>query len=737
MTIRHTLGAALLTLAAALPSLATAQATDTVFANGFDPVMPTEAEAARFLNRATFGATPADIQSVRTLGYEAWIDQQIAAPRTIHRRALEELALSLPADTSIDRNDRLRQWYRAAVLGPDQLRQRMAFALSQIVVTSDLADSLSGEPLLMAEWNDLLARHAFGNYRDLLHDVTRSPAMGRYLTHIRNRKVETTGTPPNQLATVTPDENYAREVMQLFSIGLVERELDFSPVLVGGQPVPTYDNDMIAALSRVFTGLSHDCTGTAEVFPGAGVSIVRTCGTGCTGTDCRFTNTASLFFNSPPTDRTSANLLQDTTPTSRGLRHPDWFRPMVCYPRYHDTGRQAAGNNQIPGSPIGTPPPLWTGVAPQPPAAKPLVLGGQTLLTINPIDSPAQTSPNRALNCNDTGTNLSAAHRTACLNYCENSVNQAVNLLFAHPNTSTFVARQLIQRFVTSNPSPAYIGRVACAFEGNQAPAAQCGTPGSHARGDLRQTIRAVLLDPDARRPFGDAGLPLNFGKAREPILKLTQMWRSMGAVMPPLSARNWGPTSPQTSFAQRPLGAPSVFNFFEPDYKQAGTISAVGIDGTPSPAGLYSPEFQVVNEVSLIDTANELWNRICVGYGSNNCAGAFVATPPTNSAYIPPAALDALPIADGSAATDAALVEALNLRLMGGTMSGTINQSGTCPTGTPLTATLGTGMKGRLFGMLRCTSFNTLNANQDNRRRKALLLTHLILISPEYNTQR
>lgn len=734
MTIRHTLAAVLLTLAAGLPSTAQAQAqaVDMVFANSFDPVMPTEAEAARFLNRATFGATPADIQAVRTLGYEAWFDQQVAAPRTVHRRPLEELALTLPANTSIDRNDRLRQWYRTAVLAPDQLRQRMAFALSQVVVTSDLADSLSGEPLLMAEWNDLLARHAFGNYRDLLHEVTRSPAMGRYLTHIRNRKVETTGAPPNQLATVTPDENYAREVMQLFSIGLIERELDFQPILVGGQPVPTYDNDMIAALSRVFTGLSYDCTGTAEIFPGAGVSIARTCGTGCTGTDCRFTNTATLFFNNPPSDGTATNLVPDTTPINRGLRHPDWFRPMVCYPRYHDTGRQASGN-----SPTGTPPLPWTGVPPQPPADKPLVLGGETLLTINPIASPPQTSPNRALNCNDTGNNISAAHRTQCLAYCENSINQAVDLLFAHPNTSTFVARQLIQRFVTSNPSRDYIRRVACAFEGNQAPAAQCGTPGSHARGDLRQTIRAVLLDPDARRPLGDAGLPLNFGKAREPILKLTQMWRSLGAVMPPLSARNWGPTSPQTSFAQRPLGAPSVFNFFEPDYKQAGTISAVGIDGSPSANGLYSPEFQIVNEVSLIDTANELWNRICVGYGSNNCSGAFVATPPTNSAYIPPAALDALPIADGSAASDAALVEALNLRLMGGTMSGTINQAATCPAGTPLVATLGTGMKGRLFGMLRCTAFNTLNGNQDNRRRKALLLAHLVLISPEYNTQR
>jgi uncharacterized protein (DUF1800 family) len=706
---------------------AVAQGADTIFTSGFEIVPPADAEAARFLNQATFGATPADIAAVRSLGYSGWIDQQFTISPTPHRRALEELALSLAANASINRDDRMRQWYRVAVLGPDQLRQRLAFALSQILVVSDESDALSQEPLMIAEWNDMLARGAFGNYRDLLEDVTRSPAMGRYLTSLRNRKFE---------GSVTPDENYAREVMQLFSIGLFERELDYAQIVVGGNPVATYNNDMIAALSRVFTGLSYACTANAEPFPGAGVTLVRNCGPG-DAIQRRFNsgpapNLFNQFFNDPPRDDNANNLIPNTAPLNRGLRHPDYFAPMVCYPRYHDAGRQS---NNAP----------WTGVAPQPMPNKTLVIAGQTLQTILPIaQSGATTQPT---NCNTTGAStatvpygLDDANRQACVNYCENNIDGAVNMLFTHPNTSSFVARQLIQRFVTSNPSPAYIRRVSCAFEGTTAQAGECSPVSNNARGDLRAVIKAVLLDVEARRPFGNPATAVNFGKTREPILKLTQFWRSMGATMPPLAGRNWGPTNPQSSYAQRPLGAPSVFNFYEPDYKQAGPISAVDINGNPSTSGLFSPEFQIMNEVSVVDTANDLFGRVCAGYGGNNCSGAFAATPPTDRAYIAPASLDTLPIADGNAGSDAALIEALNVRLMGGTMGGSIDAAAACPTpgATPtLTAVLGSGMKGRLYGMLRCTAFNTLGATQDNRRRKALLLAHMILISPEFTTQR
>jgi uncharacterized protein (DUF1800 family) len=716
--------AASLGFAAAL-STASALAQDAIFRDGLDPVASTDAEAARFLNQATFGATAADITRVRQIGLGGWIDEQLVVPRSLHRRPLEEFALTLAANTTISRDDRLRQWYRVAAASPDQLRQRMAYSLSQILVVSDLSDALSQEPLLVADWNDMLARHAFGNYRDLLIDVSRHPAMGRYLTHLRNRKLE---------GTIAPDENYAREIMQLFSIGLFERELDWSPILVGGQMVPTYDNEMIATLARVFTGLSHQCTGTEEIFPGAGVSIVRNCGAG-DAIQRRFNsgtapNLGTLFFNGLPIDDNANNLLPADTPLNRGLRHPDLFRPMVCYPRYHDAGRQS--NN--------TP---WTGVSPQPPANKALVLAGQTIQTIAPIAQAAGTA--QVTNCNVTGSptanppfGLDAINRQACVDYCENSVDGAVSMLFNHPNTSSYVARQLIQRFVTSNPSPAYIRRVACVFEGSTAPAGECpGPTATHARGDLRRVITAVLLDPDARRAPNAAGQPVNFGKPREPILKMVHLWRSFGASLPALAVRGGYPTNVSQSYGQRPLGAPSVFNFYEPEYKQAGQISAVDINGNPSTTGLYSPEFQIINEVSIVDTANDLYRRVCLGYGGSNCSGAFAATPP-NEVHLPPASIDALPIADGTAASDQALIEALNLRLLGGSMSGTMDTVSACPPApVPLTTMLGTGMKGRLYGMLRCTGFNTLNATQDNRRRKALMLIHMILISPEYATQR
>ena len=723
---RFRLGAVLAVLGFASAPLA---AQDVILSSTFEPPFPEQPEAVRFLNQATFGATPADAARLRQLGIGGWLDEQFARSPSGHRRPLEQLALTLPASTQINSSDRLRQWYRVALTGQDQLRQRVGFALSQIVVASDVGDALSQEPLLVADWTDLLTRNAFGNYRTLLQETTRHPAMGRYLTHYRNRKIEVSGTP--QMATVTPDENYAREVMQLFSIGLFERELDYSPILVGGNPVATYDNNMIGALARVFTGLAHECTATAEPFPGAGFQIVRDCGAGCTGTDCRFTNTPMLFFNAPPSDRTAAALIPDTTPIDRGLRHPDFFRPLVCYPRYHDSGRQAVGN-----SPIGTTPLPWTGVAPQPAANKLLTLGGEPILTIEPIVSTPQTAPNRALNCHDTGNLISPAHRSACLAYCENNINSAIDLLFQHPNTSSFVARQLIQRLVTSNPTPAYIHRVACAFEGTSAQPGQCSPGSANPRGDMRAVISAVLLDRDAREL---GSLALNAGKAREPILKLTQLWRAFDAVVPAAGDRNFGPASPQGAYAQRPLGSPSVFNFFEPDFKQAGRLSSVNLNGDPSTEGLFAPEFQVLNEVTVIDTANDLYSRICAGYGGGSCSGAFAATPPTNAVYIPPASLDALPL-DGSAAGDAALVERLNTLLMGGAMSGTINTLAACPTPGPpptLTAVLGSGMKGRLYGMLRCTAFSSLNANQNDRRSKALYLTHLIALSPEYNTQR
>lgn len=680
-------GLALLALATCLfaASLA-AQEADPLFEDGFDPPFAfpdSDAEAARFLNQATFGATRADISQVRTAGYEGWIRQQFTVARSPHRQPLEQLAAGLANNTSINQDDRMRRFWQVAIGGPDQLRQKTAWALSQLIVVSDQNDLLAEEPLLVADWHDLLARNAFGNYRTLLGEATRHPAMGRYLTSLRNRKFE---------GNVTPDENYAREVMQLFSIGLVDRAIDFTPILDGaGNPSPTYDMNTISAIARVFTGLGHDCTGDQPI-AGTPVTMRRNCGAGCTGLDCRFTNTGTLYFNDPPRDNNTANLV-GTTAINRGLRHPDWFRPMVCYVRYHDTGRDLAGN-------------LWDGNGTPPPTKLIEVSGGQS--TIEIAASPAGSD------CRG-GSATPAADRVVCTNYCEESIERVVDLLFDHPNTPPMVARQLIQRFVTSNPSPAYVRRVACTFAGTSARPEDCPAPTTNARGDLQATLLAVLTDAEARRPLSAPGVPINNGKPREPLLKLAQLWRSFGAVLPPQTSRNWGPTNTTSAFGQRPLSAPTVFNFFQPDYQQPGPIAD---------AGLYSPELQIVNETTLINAANDLFGRVCAGYGNNDCSGAFATTPPTDRAYLPPAALDALP-------TDPLqLVNEVNLRLFGGAMSGSMNPAGQCFSG------VGTGMQGALYFMLRC-QMAPLGNTVNDRRRRALYLLHMVLISPEFAVQR
>ncbi len=668
-----------------------------IFADGFEQLQPTEAEAARFLNQAAFGAAPADLQAVRSVGIEAWINAQLLLPATMQRPLLEQFSRTLPLDRVMNR-DRIRVWQRQAITGADQLRQRMTYALSQIVVVSDRNDVLITLPILVAEWNDLLQRNAFGNYRELLQEASRSPAMGIWLTHLRNRKAE---------GTLAPDENYAREIMQLFSIGLFDRNFDFSPVLVEGELRPTYDNNTIATLARVFTGFSYDCTGN-QTIPSINVTINRNCG--CTGLDCRF-NAASLpglYFNSPP---------EEAIDTANRVLHPDYYRPMVCYPRYADTGRGTTGG-------------LYNGTT-EPTPAKRLLISGTERLVIPEIGAGQTTPPN----CHLTGSNINAADRTACLNYCENSLTQVVDMLFNHPNVPPFVAHQLIQRFVTSNPSPAYIRRVACTFAGTSATPAQCPAISNNPRGDLRATLRAVLLDAEARA--APASLPLNAGKPREPFLKLIQIWRTFGAIVPPLADRNFGPDRPEEAYGQAPLRAPTVFNFYEPLFQQPGAISQVNVAGQPvaNPEdALRSPEFKIINEVTALSAANDLFSRICRGYDGSDCNGAVDPTPPVGHVYIPPQSLDALPLAD-----DALLVETLVGRLIGPDVSGTINASGNCANGLAAGG-VGSGFKGVLYRLVKCRlSAQTPGFGQtvDDRRRKALYLIHMIAISPEFQTQR
>jgi len=597
-----------------------------------------DAEAARFLTQASFGPTAASVSEVRTLGFPAWIAAQKLLPTTLQRPILEQQVaahvLVDPRNAQYYNAFRVERWFNTAVSASDQLRQRMAFALSQIMVLSDQG-TLSNNPIGVAEYNDILLRHAFGNYRDLLREVTLSPVMGAFLTSLRNQKTDWTLDANNNLVAglIAPDENYASEVMQLFSVGLVERNRDFSPIQVGGQNAATYTQDEVTDTAQVFTGWAYACSGPATV---GGISINRNC-TGCIGSACNFSST--LFFSNPGRYAVPG--------TVTALMHPDAYLPMVCYPRYADTGRSATASNNY-------------AVLPAPNDIKSLIAGVNV--------APSSVACHASTTGNDQQT---------CLNYCTAQIDTQIDALFLHPNVPPMIARQLIQRMTTSNPSPGYIDRVAATFEND----------GSGVRGNLAAVAAAVLLDPEARATAPAA----NFGKVREPLLRLTAIWRGFGVQA---GGGVYGVTSPERFYAQRPLGAPSVFNFYEPDYQQPGEIAD---------AGLFSPELQILDESTAITTADELWRRVFAGYSTSNATSTTFSAP-TQGAYLSPTELDALP------SDNAGLIESLNQKLMFGAMSSTMK--------TKLTALLNADMAAA------------------DKRRKALDMIHLIAISPEFALQ-
>lgn len=209
------------------------------------PPPVTQDEAFQFLNQATFGATEAEVQRVVDMRFEAWIDEQLALPASLQLPHVQ--SLPIPQFIGELQNDRIDIWFRNALHGDDQLRQRVAFALSEIMVVSQLG-VLNNYPYALASYYDMLAENAFGNYRDLIEQVTLHPAMGVYLSMLGNEK-------PDPANNIRPDENYARELMQLFSIGLVELDLDGTVRTDGqGQPIPTYDQAVIEAFAHVYTG---------------------------------------------------------------------------------------------------------------------------------------------------------------------------------------------------------------------------------------------------------------------------------------------------------------------------------------------------------------------------------------------------------------------------------------------------------------------------------------------------
>ncbi len=407
----------------------------------------TKAEAFQFLNQASFGATEAEADRLIGMRYDAWIDAQLRAPTS--RQLPHMLSLPPPQFMGQLHVDRVDIWFRNSLLGEDQLRQRVAFALSEIMVVSQLG-ALQGRPFAVADYYDLLARNAFGNYRDLIEEVTLHPAMGVYLSMLGNER-------PNPTLNIRPDENYARELMQLFSIGLVELNIDGTVRLgADNQPVPTYDQEIIEGFAHVFTGWT--------------------------------------WANSP-------TFGSDRVPVT------SQYTPMELWPDYHDTG----------------PKQLLNGVV---------------------------------LPAGQSGTQ---------------DLADALDNIFNHPNVGPFMAIRLIQRLTTSNPSPAYVRRVAEVFNNN----------GNGVRGDLGAVVRAILLDPEAvPSPASDVD-----GKLKEPLLRLTQLFRAYDATS---NSGRYPLAAAYIIFGQGPLQSPSVFNFFSPFYAPPGEIRD---------AEMVAPELEIATE--------------------------------------------------------------------------------------------------------------------------------------------
>ena len=416
------------------------------------PLTTAQKQAARLLNQATWGATATEITRVSAMTPTAWVDEQLAKPLTTPSH-FDYVAMKGPLGTSEHINAFMESFWSQAATGQDQLRQRMVFALSEIFVTSAVNSGLDTQAAAHAAYHDLLARNAFGNYRQLLEDVSLSPVMGIYLSHMNNQKEDAaTGR--------LPDENYAREVMQLFSIGLWMLNQDGSRKLdATGNPIPTYGIPEVMGMAKVFTGWTFN-----------GVQA--------------------------------------------------WNAPMMNNPAITSTSVKNIVNGVT--IPAGT--------------------GGAASLKI------------------------------------------ALDTLANHPNVAPFMSEQLIKRFVTSNPSRAYVGRIAAVWANN----------GKGVRGDLGAVIKAILLDTEAR---SDANLTsTTYGKLREPMLRFGHWLRAFNARPNNGVWAIWNLEDPVTSLGQNPQRSPSVFNFFRPDYAPPGPILA---------AGLTAPEFQITHETTLTGYSN------------------------------------------------------------------------------------------------------------------------------------
>jgi uncharacterized protein (DUF1800 family)/fibronectin type 3 domain-containing protein len=444
-------------------------------------ITPDMISAARFLRSASWGPTQATIDRVKLIGIPAYIDEQIAAAPSVFP---DTLFANIP-----DVEPTQEHFFRLTLTGQDQLRQRVAFALHKILVVSAVKVDDAGA---IVTYLRIFQNRAFGNFLDVLKDVTLNPAMGHFLDMVNNRKAA---------GGVQPNENYAREVMQLFSLGLTTLNLDGTPQLdAQNRPIPTYGETDVTELARVLTGWTYN--------------------DGKTGAPLESVFTANFLL------------------------------PMEPVVKYHDTGIKT-------------------------------ILG--------------QTIP---------------ANGTA-----QQDLDQALGIIFNHPNVGPFISKQLIQQLVTSNPSPNFIRAVATVFNND----------GAGVRGNLQAVVKAILTNPEAQ-----LGTP-NAGKLKEPALFMTSIVRPLGASVvdhPFISDSS-------EEMGQKIYFPGSVFSYFSPNFRTAGILA---------------PEFQIFTTVTATSRANFIARLITGGFGAD-------------------VTLDLTPFT--SIANDAAaLADKVNLLFLGGQMS-------------------------------------------------------------------
>jgi uncharacterized protein (DUF1800 family) len=524
------------------------------------PSLPNEGEyvgyrwsgdRSRLMEQATFGRTAAIDERIRRIGPRAWLNEQfnMGYPSATNPYPNDPLkttnvgndplckgntATDVPPTCFRDTYSMYKPqtWFmREAFYGDAQLRHRVAWALAQIWVTSGV-DVQQGRH--MVEYHKILSNNAFGNYRTLMKEMTLNPTMGIYLSMAQSTKNN-------------PNENYAREIMQLFTVGLFMLNQDGTLQLDGqGNPIPTYDQNGVNNLTKVLTGWSF-CSTVGATCPNAQSGI------------------------------------------------QNYIDPMLLVPTLHDTT-------------------------------------AKTLLSYPGAVS--QTIP-ACTGC--TGT--------ALRDYANNSMDQALDNIFYHPNVGPFVSKNLIQQMVTSDPSPAYVARVAAVFNNN----------GLGVRGDLKAVIKAILLDPEAR---GDVKTDPMYGKLREPVLYATNICRAFNVRSADGTMPSDGYLTGRSEFngmSQVPFMSPTVFNFFPPTYVIPGTA-------------MLGPEFAIMTTGTSIQRAN-FSNRFV--FSNPPIAGGTTDAP--NGTSLDYSELQSLAQAD---TTSNLLLDELNKRLLHGTMTDTMKST-------------------------------------------------------------